>query len=153
MGTCSRFNQSEKHQYTDLKSVSVLILPVFRQLLQRNGSISVKYLFWNKGADSKVISQAFWLTLVLYVFKLVLHFNSTIAKNQITYHLARNRGNFLQIQSCFYSHASPLSTMKVCYWKSTYPKLKEVNAWNMNVSSIILEGHKVSLSLWQMELK
>ena len=48
--------------------------------------------------NSKVISQAFQLTLVLNIFKLVLYFNSIIIRNQIKYYLARNRGNFMQIQ-------------------------------------------------------
>ena len=58
--------ESEKHQYTDLQSVSVLILPVFRQLLQRNGSISIKYLFWNEGtqrADSRWQQQVYFTSI------------------------------------------------------------------------------------------
>ena len=38
--------------------------------------------------NSKVISQAIQLTFVLYIYKLVLYFNSTINNNQIKYHLA-----------------------------------------------------------------
>ena len=53
---------------------------------------------------SEVISQAIQLTLVLYIFKLVLYFSSIIISNQIKYYLARNRRNFLQIQCGFYSH-------------------------------------------------
>ena len=51
--------------------------------------------------NSKVISQEFQLTLVLYIFKLVLYFNSVIISNQIKYYLARNRDNFLQIEYGF----------------------------------------------------
>ena len=65
--------------------------------------------------NSKVILQAFQLTLVLYIFKLVLYFNSVIISNQIKYYLARNRGDFLQIQYGFYRHALPLSAMIAFY--------------------------------------
>ena len=102
---------------------------------------------------SKVISQAFKLTLMSHIFKLVLYFNSIITSNQIKYYSARNRGNVLQIQYDFYRYALPLSTMIACYWTSTYRGLKEVNAWNVNVWSTMVKGHKVSLFLWQEELK
>ena len=52
--------------------------------------------------NSKVISQAFELTLALNIFKLVLYFNSVIISNQIKYYLARNRGNLIL---CKYSIA------------------------------------------------
>ena len=54
--------------------------------------------------NSKVISRAFQLTLVLYIFKLVVYFSSIII-SQIKYYLVINRGNFLQIQCYFYRHA------------------------------------------------
>ena len=54
--------------------------------------------------NSKVISQAFQLTLVLYLFKLVLYFKSIIISNKIKSYSARNRGNFPQIQYGFYRH-------------------------------------------------
>ena len=92
------------------------------------------------GNNSQVISQALPLSLVLYIFKLVL---SIIISNQIKYYLARNRGNFLQIKYGFFRHALPLSAMMACYWKSTYQELKKINAWNMNVWRIMVECHKV----------
>ena len=46
----------------------------------------------------KVTSQALQLTLVYYIFKLVLYFNSIIVSNQVKYYLATNSGNFLQIE-------------------------------------------------------
>ena len=52
-----------------------------------------------------VHSQAPQVTLVLYISKLVLYFNSSIISNQIKYYLAKNRRNFLQIQHGFYRHA------------------------------------------------
>ena len=101
--------------------------------------------------NSKAISQAFQLILVIYIFKLVLYFNSIIISNQIKYYLEGI--TVLQIQYGFYSHALPLSAMIACYWKNTYQEFKEVNAWNMNVWSIMVEGRKVSLFFWQEELK
>ena len=53
---------------------------------------------------SKVTSKALQLTLVLYILKLALYFNSIIFSNQIKYYLAVNRRNFLQIQYGFYRH-------------------------------------------------
>ena len=55
--------------------------------------------------SSKVTSQAPPVTLALYVFKLVLYFNSSIISNQIKYYLAIKRKNCLQIQYGFYRHA------------------------------------------------
>ena len=58
----------------------------------------------------KVTSQ---LTIVLYILKLVLYFNSIIISNQFKYCLAINRGNFLQIQrdiqTCFADSLSVIS--------------------------------------------
>ena len=89
----------------------VLILPVFRQLLLRNRKMSCKSLFWNERTqrtvsrnNSKLTSQALQLTLVLYIFKLVLYFNLIIVSNEIKYYLAINRGNFLQIRYGFHRH-------------------------------------------------
>ena len=108
MGTCFRFNQSEKHQYTDLHLFQSSYYPFFGSCCKETDQFRLNICFKTRehsvqtaGDNSKVISQAFRLTLVLYIFKLVLHFSSSIARNQITYHLARNGGNFLQIQSCF----------------------------------------------------
>ena len=98
-------------------------------------------------------SQTLRLTLVLYIFKWVLYFNSVIIGNQIKYYIAKNRGNLLNIQYGFYSYALPLSAMIACYWKGIYQELKEVNVWNMNIWSVLLEGHQFSLFLWQEELK
>ena len=56
--------------------------------------------------NRKVVSQALWLTLVLYIFKLVLYFNWIIISNQAKYYLPINRENFLQIQYGFYRHAT-----------------------------------------------
>ena len=140
-------------------SVPIVILLVFWQLLLRNGKISVNLCFETSehsvqtaDGNSKVISQAFRLTLVLYIFKFVLYFNSVIISNQINYYLGRNRGNFLQMQYGFYRHALPLSPL-IAYWRNTYQKLKEVNAWNINSWSIMVKSHKLSLFLWQEELK
>ena len=60
-------------------------------------------------------SQTLRLTLVLYIFKWVLYFNSVIIGNQIKYYIAKNRGNLLNIQYGFYSYALPLSAMIACY--------------------------------------
>ena len=68
--------------------------------------------------NNKVISQALQLTLVLYILKLVLYFNSIIISNQINYYLARKRGNFMLIQYSFSRHAwfaDSLSAMIACY--------------------------------------
>ena len=86
--------------------VSLLILPVFWQLLLRHEKISSKSLIWNKRtqrADSRW--QVPQVTLLLYIFKLLLYFNSSIINNQMKYYLAINRSNFLQIQYGFYRHA------------------------------------------------
>ena len=64
--------------------------------------------------NRKVISQAFKLTLVLYVFKLVLYFNSIIISNQTRYYLPINRENFLQVQLQAW-FAGSLSAMIACY--------------------------------------
>ena len=53
-------------------------------------------------ADSKVTSEARQVTLVLYIFKLVLYFNSSIISNQVKYYLAIKRRNVLQIQYGFH---------------------------------------------------
>ena len=45
--------------------------------------------------NSKVTYQASQVTLVLYIFKLVLYFKSSIINNQIKYYLAIIRSNFL----------------------------------------------------------
>ena len=42
------------------------------------------------------------LYLVLYIYKLLLYFNSTVINNQIKYYLTTNRGKFLQMQDDFY---------------------------------------------------
>ena len=68
-------------------SVPVLTLPVFRQLLLRNGNISS--LFWNEWtqrAESRWLQQSYFTSiskLVLNVFKMVLYFKSIINTNQI----------------------------------------------------------------------
>ena len=45
--------------------------------------------------NSKVTSQAPQDNLVLFIFKLVLYFNSSVISNQIKNDLAINRRNFL----------------------------------------------------------
>ena len=55
--------------------------------------------------NSKVTSEALQLTLVLYIFKLVLYFKSIIFINKVMYYLTVNRQNFLHIQYGFYRHA------------------------------------------------
>ena len=57
------------------------------------------------GDNIKVTSQAPQVTLVLYIFKLVLYFNSSITSKQIKYLLATKRRNFLQIHYGFYKYA------------------------------------------------
>ena len=93
-------------------SVSVLILPAFQQLLLRNKIISSISLVETsersvQTADnkSKFTSQAPQVTLVLFIFKLIFYFNSSIISNQIKYYLAINTENFLQIQYGFYRQA------------------------------------------------
>ena len=109
MGTCSRFNQRVKNINTRIYNLFRSSYdPFFGSCCKETDQFRLNICFETRehsvqtaGDNSKVISQAFRLTLVLYIFKLVLHFNSSITRNQIKYHLARNRGNFLQIQSCF----------------------------------------------------
>ena len=89
-------------------SVPGLILPVFRHLLLRNRKMWNKSLFWNERI------------YILYIFKLVLYFNSFIISNQVKYYLTRNRWNFLQIQYGFYGHALQIyyhseRPFKLCY--------------------------------------
>ena len=78
-------------------SVPVLILPVFRQFLLRNGNISSKSLFWRR-VDGRWQQKSFHK-----------HFNwdyiSTQLPSVIKYYLATNRGNLLQMQYGFYRHA------------------------------------------------
>ena len=81
--------------------------------------------------NRKVTSQALPVNLVLHIFKLVLYFNSFIISNQIKYCLAVNRGSFLQIQYGFYRYALQFH----------YQNLKEVNAWNETVWSIMMKAH------------
>ena len=57
------------------------------------------------------------------------------------------------MQYGFYRYALPLSAMIACFWTGIYQELKEVNVWNMNVWSVLLEGDKFSLFLWQEGLK
>ena len=86
-------------------SFPVLILPVFRQLLLRTEKFRVYLCFETsmQTADdnSKVTSQAPLVTSVLYIFKLVLYFNSSIISNQIKHYLAIKGRNFLQIHMAF----------------------------------------------------
>ena len=96
-------------------SVSVLILPAFRQLLLRNKIISSISLVETsersvQTADnkSKFTSQAPQVTLVLFIFKLIFYFNSSIISNQIKYYLAINTENFLQVQYGFYRQTLPI---------------------------------------------
>ena len=79
-------------------SVSVLLLPIFQQLLLRKRKISRTLCFETsegsvQTADDnyKDTLEALRLTLVSNIFKLVLYFNSIIISNQIKYHLALNR--------------------------------------------------------------
>ena len=55
--------------------------------------------------NCKVTSQTLKLTLVWYIFKLVLYFNSVIISKQNKSYLAINRGSALQIRYVFYRHA------------------------------------------------
>ena len=94
-----------------------------------------------QGSNSKVTSQALQVNLVLYVFKLVLYFNSSIFSNQIKYYLAIKRRNFLQVQYDFYRHALQIDNH--LWWlviKKTCAK-KEVNVWSVTVGGIMVKGH------------
>ena len=86
-------------------SFPVLILPVFRQLLLRTEKFPVYLCFETSmqtaNDNSKVTSQAPLVTSVLYIFKLVLYFNSSIISNQIKHYLAIKGRNFLQIHMAF----------------------------------------------------
>ena len=89
-------------------SVPILILPAFRQLLLKSGRLNFcfetsKHSVQTADDNNKVTSQALQLTLVLYIFKLVLSYYPITISNQIKYYLSTNRGNFLQIQYGFYS--------------------------------------------------
>ena len=66
-------------------SVPVLILPVFRQLLHSKHSVKTA-----DNNNSTVTSQVLQLTLVLYIIKLVLYFDSIIINNKIKCHVAIN---------------------------------------------------------------
>ena len=64
----------------------------FLAVLLRNGKISInlcfetsKYRVQTTDGNGKVISQALQLTLVLYIFKVVLYLNSIIIVNQMKY--------------------------------------------------------------------
>ena len=51
--------------------------------------------------SSRVISEALQLTLALYIFKLVLYYNSIIISNQMMYYLAINTGSFCKYSLVF----------------------------------------------------
>ena len=86
-------------------SVPVLTLPVFRQLLLRNGNIS--RLFWNEWtqrAESRWLQQSYFTSiskLVLNVFKIVLYFKSIINSNQIKNYWAIIEGIFYRYSMAF----------------------------------------------------
>ena len=87
------------HEFT--VSVPVLVLPVFRQLLHSEHSVQTA-----DNSNSTVTSQVLQLTLVLYIFKLVLYFISSIINNHIKCHLVINRWLFSAetvwlLQACF----------------------------------------------------
>ena len=91
-------------------SVPVLILPVFRQLLHSEHSVKTA------ANNSTVTSQVLQLTLVLYIIKLVLYFDSIIYNNQIKCHVAINIWLFSAdtvwlLQACF---ADLLSAIRGC---------------------------------------
>ena len=72
-----------------------------------------------KGDDnSKVTSQKPQVFLVLYIFRLVLYFNSSIIGNQIKYYLAINRRIFLQIQYGFYTQSLQIH-YQLWWWLAT----------------------------------
>ena len=103
------------HEFTI--SVPVLVLPVFRQLLHSEHRVQTA-----DNSNSTVTSQVLQLTLVLYIFKLVLYFISIIINNHIKCHLAINRWLFSAdtvwlLQACF---AKLLSAIGAFYWKSMY---------------------------------
>ena len=84
-----------------------VILPLFWQLLLRNG---VNPCFWIKRthrANSRLRQQSFFISILnnfsnIYIFKLVLYFDSTFASNQIKLYLTPSREDFLQTQYGFY---------------------------------------------------
>ena len=110
-------------------SFPVLILPVFRQLLLRTEKFPVYLCFETSMQTANDNSkEAPLVTSVLYIFKLVLYFNSSIISNQIKHYLAIKGRNFLQIHMAFTGiFADSLSAIMACYWKSMYQELKEVN--------------------------
>ena len=75
-------------------SFPVLNLPAFQQLLLRTEKVPAnlsletgEHNLQRADSNSKTISEALQLTLVLYIFKLVLYFNSIIICHQIKYYL------------------------------------------------------------------
>ena len=101
------FNNLENTIHGFAVLVPVLILPISRRLLLRNGKVLSKCLFWSKRTqcadsndNSKLTSQ-----VVLYSFILVLYLGAIVISNQIKYYLTTNRGNFLEIKYVFYRYA------------------------------------------------
>ena len=113
--------------------------------------------------NSKVTSQVLQLSLVLYIFKFALYFNSIIISNQIRYYLAINRGYFLQIQHGFYRN-----TFLIHYqlWWLVIERACTKNSrklvlrtwlfgalwWKFATAWLLYEVIQVSLLFWQEEL-
>ena len=117
-------------QYTDLQSqFRSSYSPFFPVNLCYETS---KHSVQTADDNSKVISQLLQLILALYIFRLVLCFNSIIS-DQIKCYLA----DTVWYWKAYFSDS--LSAMIACYWKSVYQKLKEVNAWNVTVWSIMVK--------------
>ena len=105
--------------------------------------------------NCKVTSQTLKLTLVWYIFKLVLYFNYIIISNQNKSYLAINRGSVLQIRYGFYRHALQIhyqpwwlviereawSSNKVAFGKWMFG-----DSWRKFIKALLL--HKISFFFW-----
>ena len=94
MGAYVKISSAKRTIHGFTISFSVLNLPAFQQLLLRTEKVPAnlsfetsKHNLQRSDGNSKVISQALQLTLVLYISKLVLYFNSNIIRHQIKYYL------------------------------------------------------------------
>ena len=110
--------------------------------------------------NNKDTSQILQLTLVLYIFKLVLYFNSIIISNQIKYYFAINGGDFCwYIQHGFSKHALQIHYQS---WRSVIEsastktqgrtRLFGASRWNVIKALLLSEIVHVNLFLWQEEL-
>ena len=110
--------------------------------------------------NCKVTSQTLKLTLVWYIFKLLLYFNYIIISNQNKSYLAINRGSVLQIRYGFYRHALQIhyqpwwlviereawSSNKVAFGTWMFG-----DSWRKFIKALLL--HKISFFFGQEELR